>query len=881
MCCDMGDLRLATAPVKDVQAKVATIMMRCKPGRTPCFVATLVGLCGILVGLASAAIKPPLNRNYVRPPEEIARIFEAPPVPAAVAIAAPGRNHFMLIDEFRPAPSISSLEVNKLDLAGWQIDTSSNSSIGALSFLLFRHLMLYDSLSGHPLPLPNLPEHLGFPLWSPDGDRFALMVLTNHVPTLLIVEPEKRTVLIIKDVWLNTARIPEGLNIHLPCDWSADSRRLLCLAVPRGRGKSPIDEQDTLPYIRDTQGPEAQLKDRHPYEQFLHAPRDERLYDYYMTSQPVMIDAATGRHRAFGPPGIYKALSGSPDSRYFLSVRIEPPYSYETFDNRFPTITEILDARGRLLKVVARSGLDTSGNWLSGNITPGPRQFFWQPTAPATLVYFDALDGGNAGNHASERDSLRMWAAPFDVPSFELFRSKGRMGFWPVRALWGERGLVILEEIDRDANRRRAWKLEMRSMGRPPELLWEYDAQYSNGSGGRGELVAALGPRSGRDWNGESQIQDAKLLQDGDWVYLRGQDSSPEGGIPFLDRFNLRTHQTERLFQSPSNAYHEVISILDPKARMVLLSTQNPWVPPNFQIVDRTSGGAIALTHFTDPQPEITHAARQKIEYQRADGVRLSGTLYFPVGYQPGSRPPLIMEGYPLISKGMETLPTRANRFPSMRTGVSPLPLVTQGYSIFHADMVLTGGKLANETNNEQLAADAKAAVDKLVSLGFADPGRIGIVGHSYGGFMVANLLANTRLFAAGVALSGVYNFTLSPMGFQEETRSYWNAPEVYDQMSPLQHADKIKAPLLLIHGEDDASAAAHTGESVRLYEALESLGSTSRLLIFPHEGHNFRACETFLQTQAEMLVWFDRYLKRDIRTPQATDLVTSARPAL
>jgi dipeptidyl aminopeptidase/acylaminoacyl peptidase len=167
-----------------------------------------------------------------------------------------------------------------------------------------------------------------------------------------------------------------------------------------------------------------------------------------------------------------------------------------------------------------------------------------------------------------------------------------------------------------------------------------------------------------------------------------------------------------------------------------------------------------------------------------------------------------------------------------------------------------------NNTYVEQITASAKAAIDTLNSRSVIDPLRVGVAGHSYGAFMTANLLAHSRLFAAGIARSGAYNRTLTPFGFQTERRSFWEAPDLYMKMSPFTFADKIKDPLLLIHGEADNNSGTFPIQSERLFQAIKGSGGTARLVILPCEPHGYRARESVLHVLAEMFEWTDKYVK-------------------
>jgi len=272
------------------------------------------------------------------------------------------------------------------------------------------------------------------------------------------------------------------------------------------------------------------------------------------------------------------------------------------------------------------------------------------------------------------------------------------------------------------------------------------------------------------------------------------------------------------------------------------------------------------VTQFKDPQPVVRDILRQYVTYKRNDGVTLSGTLYLPPGYKQGTKVPVIMWAYPREfgdADSASQVSGSPNSFTTIRGG-SHMFLLLSGYAIFdNPTMPIIGpGETANDTYVEQLVASAQAAIDKVVEMGVADRDRIGVGGHSYGGFMTANLLAHSRLFRAGFAESGAYNRSLTPWGFQSERRSFWEAPDIYTKMSPFWYADKIKDPILLMHGEMDDNTGTFPINSERLYAALKGHGATVRLVMLPNEAHGYAARETLLHVIAERLNWFDKYVK-------------------
>ena len=356
------------------------------------------------------------------------------------------------------------------------------------------------------------------------------------------------------------------------------------------------------------------------------------------------------------------------------------------------------------------------------------------------------------------------------------------------------------------------------------------------------------------------------ILQSGTAIYLTGTGASPRGDHPFLDRFDLKTLKAERIFRTDLATYETVVAVLTDDGTRVLTLRESPTDPPNYCVRNTVTSSLQAVTAFKDPAPELRGVTKQLVTYERADGVKLSGTIYLPAGYQPGTRLPMFVWAYPreFTDPGAASqVIGSANRFTTI-SGPSPLLLLTQGYAIFDGPtMPIVGkGETANDTYVEQLVASAQAAVDKAVDLGIADRDRIGVGGHSYGAFMTANLLAHSRIFRAGIARSGAYNRTLTPFGFQNEMRTFWEAKEVYERMSPFFYADQIKDPILLIHGEKDDNSGTFPIQSERMYMALKGHGAIVRYVTLPDEAHGYAGRESVLDTVAEMLNWLDTYVK-------------------
>jgi dipeptidyl aminopeptidase/acylaminoacyl peptidase len=431
-----------------------------------------------------------------------------------------------------------------------------------------------------------------------------------------------------------------------------------------------------------------------------------------------------------------------------------------------------------------------------------------------------------------------------------------------------------LTEYDNNRHWRKSFVINVDDLQQKPRLLWDLstDERYKNPGN---PVLRQLA-------NGSRVVR-----QDGDSVYLAGTGASPDGDRPFLDRLNLNTLRTERLFRCDKTSLERFLSFTGADTRTLLTWHQSPTDPPNAfartlgKSVDAPTGEAIldstsvAITHIPDPTPEVRAIKKRLVKYKRTDGLDLSFTLYTPPGYQEGTRVPTILYAYPLDYADASTAGQVAGSQETFTQLRQYRLLLLAGYAIIDnaAFPIIGDPKKAYDTYMEQLVVDAKAAVDEAVRLGVADPDRIGVTGHSHGALMTANLVAHSDLFRAGVATSGSYNKTLTPFGFQNERRSVWEATDVYLKVSPFFFADKIKTPLLLMHGAEDANPGTIPLQSTKLYEAIRGNGGTTRLVILPHEPHLYTAMESNEQEVYEMLRWFDKYVKNALPRP-----VTGAR---
>jgi dipeptidyl aminopeptidase/acylaminoacyl peptidase len=797
--------------------------------------------------------------NYHEPPAALRDLLLAPPTPR-VSLAGNGQTLALLaVQDF---PTVAELSQPELRLAGLRLNPRTNgpSRVSYAVGMSFKQLP-----SGAEKPVTGLPAQarISSPSWSPDSRTLAFALTTPAAEG-----QAGRVELWVADVATGTARrlLATPLNDAFgnSFEWVADSQTLLARTVPAGRGAAPAaDAAPTGPAVQETGG--GRKSGARTYQDLLKNPADERLFDYYATAQLVKVKLADGAAQPLGQPGVLRTASPSPDGRYVLVRALHKPYSYTLPVSSFPQRLDVLDlGSGQVVKTVADLPLADNVPTNFDAVPTGPREHDWRSDAPATLYYAEAQDGGDPKKAATVRDKVFLLPAPFNGPAQELVALPLRYSGMS----WGTDHLALADGYRWADRHETTWRLDPAA---PGQLVVLFDGSSQDTYHNPGT------PYQHRNAQGQSVLA---LGAGGQSIYLFGKGASPEGDRPFVDELNLTTKQTTRRWRSEAPYYEVPVALVELSGKKPELLTRREAVDqvPNYYLRPLApKGKPLAITHFANPYAKFGGSFRKQVlRYKRADGVDLTANLYLPPGYKKSDGPlPTLMSAYPVEFKDKANA-GQVSGSPYTFTRISwgsPVFWVTQGYAVLEnatVPIVGEGSAEPNDTYTEQLVGSAKAAIDEGARLGVVDPNKVAVMGHSYGAFMTANLLAHCNLFKAGIARSGAYNRTLTPYGFQGEERTYWQAKGVYDAMSPFNFADKVKTPILLIHGEADNNSGTFPIQSERFYAALKGQGATARYVVLPAEAHSYAARENLLHMLWEMDTWLDKYVKHADAPKQA-----------
>lgn len=794
----------------------------------------------ILIALAAIGFAQE-DINYQIPPPEILELVDFQRAPTISMDSKKEQIVFMYRNTYKTLAEISEDEMR---LAGLRINPKTNISSTVTYVNNIQNKRFKDK---SPVQIKGLPENprLANFAWSPDETKMAFTHTAQNGVELWFVDFKTLTAKKLTDARVNA-------NLGNPITWFKNENSILVRMLPKDK-KELVDTKTALPTGPIVTVSDGSLAQNRTYQDLLKNRADEENFDILTTSELYKIDL-NGNSKLWKERAIYNGEIFSPDGNYIMISTIERPYSYIVPLGRFPLVTNIYDQNGKLISEFNQKPLieDMPKGFMA--VQTGKRSISWRADKPATLIFAEALDGGDPANEVEFRDEVFQIEAPFNGKPESIAKTIGRYS----GITWGNENYALMHDYWWNTRNTKTYLINPSDFSQKPKIIEDrnYQDQYSDPGT----------PETKRNEYGRYVLD----IQD-DNIFLLGDGFTEKGQFPFVDELNFKTLKTNRLYQSNlTNKKEDISSILDIKKGEILVRMESKNEYPNYYVRNiKKKTAPVQITYFENPFKKIENVHKEVIKYKREDGLELSGTLYLPVGYdiKKKEKLPMIMWAYPAeykdkSSAGQTT--SNPNEFTFPYYG-SPIYWVTRGYVVLDDaafPIVGEGDEEPNDTFVEQLVANAKAAIDAVDKLGYIDRNRVAVGGHSYGAFMTANLLSHSDLFAAGIARSGAYNRTLTPFGFQSEERNYWEAPDIYNTMSPFMHADKMKTPLLLIHGNDDNNSGTYTMQSERYFNALKGFGAPTRLVILPKESHGYAAKESILHVIWEQDQWLEKYVK-------------------
>lgn len=799
----------------------------------------IASLLFLLTALSPLAAQE--NLTYQKPPKEILELVD---IERAPSVSMDSKNQHMLLMYRNAYKTLADLSEEDMKLAGLRINPKTNISSTVTYVNNIKYKKLKDREPIQVKGLPQNPKLANF-AWSPDEKK---MAFTNTTETG--VEAWLLDIATLQARKLTNATA--NANMGNPLSWFRDSNALLVRMLPANRPQliKTADAVPAGPTVTVSDGSKAQNR---TYQDLLRNKNDEANFETLTTSElyKVSLDGSSVKWKE---AGMYSSTSFSPDGNYVMLTTLHKPFSYIVTLDRFPTKSIIYDNSGKQVAVFNEKPLieDMPKGFMATE--KGKRSISWRADRPATLVWAQALDGGDPAVEVPFRDEVFYLEAPFSGQPKSMVKTTNRYA----GITWGTDNIALINDRWWNTRNTKTYIFNPADASQKPEVI--FDRNYQDTYSDPGSFDTK-----------RNEYGRYVLNLENDNAYLVGDGFTEKGQFPFIDEFNLKTKKKTRLYQSKYTDKKESLNtIIDAKKGDVLVQIESKSEYPNYYLINiKKKSKPVQVSFFDNPFKKIAGVHKEVINYKRADGLPLSGTLYLPAGYDMKKKEklPMIMWAYPAEFKDKNSaaqVTTNPNDFTYPNYG-SPVYWVTRGYAVLDdASFPIVGeGKAEpNDTFMQQLVADAKAAIDAVDALGYIDRKRVAVGGHSYGAFMTANLLTHSDLFAAGIARSGAYNRTLTPFGFQSEERNYWDAPEVYNTMSPFMHADKMKTPLLLIHGEADNNSGTFPMQSERYFNALKGFGAPTRLVLLPKESHGYAAKESILHLLWEQDQWLEKYVK-------------------
>jgi dipeptidyl aminopeptidase/acylaminoacyl peptidase len=781
------------------------------------------------------------NLSYQKPSKSILDLvdYERPP-----SVSMDTKKEYMLLTYRDTYKTLDDLNQDEMRLGGLRINPTTNisSSVTYTNNIKLRQIKDKNEIQVSGLPSNPRISNLS---WSTNEKKIAFSNTTNSGVELWVVDVASAKATKLTEDNVNA-------NLGNPFSWFSDNENILVKMLPQNRADL-LDEKKNLPTGPIVSNASGSISQNRTYQDLLKNKTDEANFQNILTAELYKVNL-NGSKTLFKSADMYAGENFSPDGNYLMITTIQKPFSYIVPLNRFPSKTVVYDLQGNEVKVVNEVALNEIMPKGFMATRTGKRNMNWRNDEAATLYYVEALDEGNPENKVDFRDQVSLWKAPFDKNPSQMLKTKQRFD----GIIWGNETTAIAFDQWYDTRNTKTYLFNPSDATQDPKIISDRNSQDIYSDPGNFETI-------------KNAYGKPVLAIENNNLYLLGDGFTKNGQFPFIDEFNLKNEQTKRLYTSTyKDKKEELLSIEDFKKGEVLVQIQSKNEYPNYYFRNINKKDQLtAITSFKNPFESIKNVSKEVIQYKRKDGVALSGTLYLPEGYDKVKKEklPLLIWAYPTEFKDKNSAGQNnqnPNEFTFPYYG-SFVYWVTKGYVVLDDasfPIIGEGTTEPNDTFITQLVDNAEAAISAVAALGYIDRNKVAVGGHSYGAFMVANLLTHSNLFTCGIARSGAYNRTLTPFGFQSEQRNYWEVPGVYNTMSPFMNADKMKTPLLLVHGEADNNPGTFTLQTERYFQALKGLGAPARMVILPKEAHGYAAKENILHLLWEQDQFLEKYLK-------------------
>lgn len=813
------------------------------------------------------------SETYAMPPDEIKDYFDQPRYLNYTLGSLNASKQWFARTKSSGGVKLSDISNPYENMAGLLLDTRANRA-RTMSFRTSTSIVLTSAANFEEREIKApAGSWLSAGTWSPNGRYLMYMVHDEKESTVWIHDSEKNSTReLVKNAVLATRVTPE---------WIGDSSGVVGVFVPRNRRPEPKAAAVPLqPKVQVSDSGKNKLRTFRAAS-LLSTELDQQRFEYFMTGQLAKV-SVDGRMTEVGKPAMFSSIGSAPKGDFFRVTMMQKPFSYIVQASSFGSKEEIWDASGKSLVTLNERKL-TVGD--SDTPPPAPTA---TPTAPAVdpnakrnLTWMP-----NGNGLVFVRTKPKAEAKPESTPQREedeQTRAQRPGGLAALPTTREPEELIQWMAPFRKEDEKVLWT---RDQG-IPSITWNQDATavfFSETKSGETSLKRLELGRDGK----ESVLYSYKSAENPGTIVttlnafgvstiddkatshlLRGatvsQDEERSPSRATLSLLDVASKKIAQVWKSEEKAVESIDGILDSRGSRFVISRQTATeTPQNFLFEGGKRGKQ--LTNNKDYAPDLTEAKRYRFQVTRVDGFKFWVKVTAPKWHVEGMKLPAFFWFYPsevesqdAYNRGIRN--ANPNLFPNQ--GGSPKTLLLRrGWVLVEPDCPIVGPRTrVNDFYVNDLRNNLSAVIDALDSKGMADRTKLAIGGHSYGGFSTANAMVHTPFFKAGIAGAGNYNRTLTPISFQGEQRTMFEARSTYLDMSPILYAENLSGALLMYAGMDDQNVGTDPINTIRMFNVLESIGKPASLYMYPYEDHGQIARETLMDQWARWIAWLDKYV--------------------